>query len=754
MNDYDFSTLNDKEFEILVAHLLSLEFKSRFERFKAGRDQGIDGRYFTDDGSQVIFQCKHWAKSGLKALLRSLTKDEKSKVIKLNPSRYLLVTSISLSASDKQKIASIFMPVAVKEADVFGKEDINDLLRKYPSVERDTYKLWLHSAQMLQFFQGSAILGRSNFTLDEIRRKNARYIKTQSHQLAREKLANSRVLLITGEPGIGKTTLAEQLCLEYVASGFKLCVASDNVTELETVYSIDSKQIFYFDDFLGSNYLLALQRNEDSHIVGFIKRIKSDKNKIFLLTSRTTVLNRGKMLTDKFENEKIDRHEFELKVDKYSEYDRALLLHGFLWFSDMERFYINEFLTDRRYRSIIKHKNFNPRLISFITDRQRIQGVPPEDYWAYVLARLNDPADVWSHAYENQIDAWSRAILWIIVLSSNTLKEDELKNAIERLRQNGVRLIGVEPYDYKRCMSLLIGSLLNRSMIDGVVFVSLFNPSIADYVLSRIAGQPDVMAAVTAALRSWKTVGRIEALYKEGILSREDFVRVIVDLAVQLVPDVSSTVERSYGVQVIATMVKNNVEAPGSLEQVIKLIRAIGCSPDGGSYLPSLAAALVFYHGQGVVAQDDIRGYFEHLNLSDFDGIELESIGPFFNHAPLDISVDVKAEYKAAIISYWQDALHEEISDREILSEYYDEDDLREATGLVEDELGRILSRYPFDFDQYDVEDILQHCDVGDLIHDNVRRSMNQYDDPSMSTARNDVSSDIDDLFNMDAPPD
>jgi hypothetical protein len=56
MTNYDFSSLNDKDFEVLVADLLSIEHSIKFERFKAGRDGGIDGRYFAPSGGQVIFQ--------------------------------------------------------------------------------------------------------------------------------------------------------------------------------------------------------------------------------------------------------------------------------------------------------------------------------------------------------------------------------------------------------------------------------------------------------------------------------------------------------------------------------------------------------------------------------------------------------------------------------------------------------------------------------------------------------------------------
>ena len=46
MTDYTFSTLNDKEFEILSTDILSKFLGIKVERFKGGRDGGVDGRFF------------------------------------------------------------------------------------------------------------------------------------------------------------------------------------------------------------------------------------------------------------------------------------------------------------------------------------------------------------------------------------------------------------------------------------------------------------------------------------------------------------------------------------------------------------------------------------------------------------------------------------------------------------------------------------------------------------------------------------
>jgi hypothetical protein len=102
MSDYDFKPLNDKEFEILCADLLGEVEGRRFERFKAGKDAGVDGRFFTDEGKEVILQCKHWSNTPLTQLIRELSNSEKPKLDKLKPSRYLLAVSNPLSRTNKK----------------------------------------------------------------------------------------------------------------------------------------------------------------------------------------------------------------------------------------------------------------------------------------------------------------------------------------------------------------------------------------------------------------------------------------------------------------------------------------------------------------------------------------------------------------------------------------------------------------------------------------------------------------------------
>jgi len=232
---YDFSQLNDKEFEILVNDLLSALLQTRIERFKNGRDAGVDGRFFSDEANEVIIQTKHYLKSGLSMLMSTLKK-EVPKVSKLNPSRYLVVTSVPLSRKNKQDIVDIFSPYIKSENDVFGPEDLNDILAKNKQIEEKHFKLWISSTAVLQRLLNNAIKGRSQFEMETIEKKSAKYVQTSNHRQALEILEKNHAIIISGEPGVGKTTLAENLCLYYASQGYEFLAIEESLSESEAAY--------------------------------------------------------------------------------------------------------------------------------------------------------------------------------------------------------------------------------------------------------------------------------------------------------------------------------------------------------------------------------------------------------------------------------------------------------------------------------------------------------------------------------------
>ena len=524
VSDYDFNSLNDKEFEIFCVDLLSEVYGNRFERFKPGKDAGVDGRFFADGGGkEIVLQCKHWNSTPLKQLIRSLAEVEKLKLDKLQPHKYILAVSNALSRNDKKGIAKALSPYIRSESDIYGREDLNDLLKKQPLVEKRHYKLWINSTSVLGHIFNNAIHGRSAFSLEEIARSAARYVVTSNHYRALEILERLRVVIITGDPGVGKTTLADHLCLHYAANGFEYLKIAKDIEEAESVFDPDSKQVIYFDDFLGRNYMEALKSHEGSHISQFIRRIACNKNKRFVLTSRSTILNQGKILVDDFEHININRNEYELLIKSLTEMDKAHILYNHIWHSGLDNSYIDELYKEKRYRIIIKHRSFNPRLISYITDFTRLEACPAAKYWSYISHSLEHPSQIWENPFMAQQDDFGRAIVFLVVLNRRPIRENVLNEAYQRFislpenqNMHGRR-------EFQSNIRTLTGSFLNRTIEQkGPSMIDVFNPSITDFVLDHYVGDVIALQLAVTSLRTDECIVTLRSLVRNELLSAKD----------------------------------------------------------------------------------------------------------------------------------------------------------------------------------------------------------------------------------------
>ncbi|RWG53005.1 MAG: toll/interleukin-1 receptor domain-containing protein [Mesorhizobium sp.] len=145
---YDFSSLSHNEFEDLARDLVGREIDKRFEAFPEGPDDAMDGRHALADGD-IVLQAKHYYRSGFSAL-KSKMKIERVAIDGLAPTRYILVTSASLTPKNKTALAEIVGPALQGPGDIFGPGDLNALLRKYPEIEKAHQKLWAQSTPVLK----------------------------------------------------------------------------------------------------------------------------------------------------------------------------------------------------------------------------------------------------------------------------------------------------------------------------------------------------------------------------------------------------------------------------------------------------------------------------------------------------------------------------------------------------------------------------------------------------------------------------
>ena len=431
MADYDFRSLSPHDFELLSRDLLQKLLGVRLESFTTGRDSGIDFRYRTKS-QHLIVQCKHYAESGYDALARVLAAKERTKIDRLKPTRYILTTSVGLTPSRKQELLAIMAPYCVDVSDIFGKDDLNNLLTQYSDVERQHFKLWLTSAAVLDRVLNAGIFSDSDRHLERIRRRLCRYVPNPSLERAQQILDTSHFCIVAGIPGIGKTTLAEVLLTNLVEQhGFSTFRVTHDLSELQAIKNPKSKQAFYFDDFLGKTALDKLQKNEDQRLVELMEEVSENSQWRFILTTREYILNMARQRYEAFAHPTVDFKMCVINLSDYTRPARAKILYNHIYFSDLPKEYKLALLEDRGYEKILGHRNYNPRVIEHMTEARHARTVPPTLYLREFLDNLDNPSRIWEHAFKHQVSEAARHLLLVLTTLADEVKLENLEEAFQ-----------------------------------------------------------------------------------------------------------------------------------------------------------------------------------------------------------------------------------------------------------------------------------------------------------------------------------
>ena len=505
---YDFSTLNSSDLEELACDLMNLNEPEgsiiEYKTFKDGKDQGIDFLYSTSENDhEHVGQVKHYSRTGYLGLLSSLKSTEVDKVKLLKPNKYLFFTSVDLSTAQTKELKSIFKPYIKNLKDIYGKKGINKLIGKHSEILELHYKLWLNDFAVLKkIFECDMDFKSSHFVEEEIKKRLRLFVKTPLFEKAKNKLAEKKFIVISGEPGVGKTTLAEMLCYEFIGKDFKLSYVEEPHEIDKILKDDDSKQIIYYDDFLGSNFAEINKAQEsESKLLRIVKQISRSENKYLILTTRSLLLTKVSEESEKIKRFGLIPRSDLLELKEYSKDIKKELLKNHIEESELREDYKIVLQNERLIDFIIGHRTFTPRSIEYITLKSTIEDneIKIEGYEKFIRKNFDYPQEIWKHAYNNQITEDDRLLL-------NTLFSFKSSPSISELEDAFITRINYEiknnnktkkTHAFKRSLNRMEGGFIIKK---GKSY-SFINPSVNDFLINYLKEDQDEMERITSSIK-------------------------------------------------------------------------------------------------------------------------------------------------------------------------------------------------------------------------------------------------------------
>ena len=292
--------------------------------------------------------------------------------------------------------------------------------------------------------------------------------------------------IIAGIPGIGKTTLAEVLLADLVdRQGFEAFRIAHDLSEIRPIKNSKRKQAFYFDDFLGKTALEKLQKNEDQRLVELMEEVASNPNWRLILTTREYILNSANLFRyEAFEHPSIDFRLCVINLADYTRPIRARILYSHIYFSDLPKPHKLALLQNKGYESILQHRNYNPRVIEYMTSAQHACTVAPSLYLSEFTNSLAHPIRIWDHAFRHQISEAARNLLLVLSTLPDEVLLTDLETAFWAFHQYRQARFGFASSsgDWNDALKQLDGSFIMTNKFGRDIVASFHNPSIRDFL--------------------------------------------------------------------------------------------------------------------------------------------------------------------------------------------------------------------------------------------------------------------------------
>ena len=324
--------------------------------------------------------------------------------------------------------------------------------------------------------------------LSDIKKTCENFVPTKITQKCLKHLQDKNLLILIGNPGVGKSYNSKFLVAKYLEKGYKLLYSPNkSLKDIFEIYNDKDKFVLFIDDIYGSNSNEFMATLSEEEIVSIYEN--SNENLKIIINSRTSIFNDVNEKYDKIG--RLGLKPFIIETSEFTYIEKARILIKHLKNSKLSSTIIYELFKNGKYYTfeiesykniyaIIYHRNYNPRLIELITSEKFSFH---ENYIDKVMENLDNPNQIYDHAFNNNLNDDERKILKVIC--SKSLYKYNYEVNLDNLEKFIVDNFNIDEDQFKLGLQKLEKSFISIYKNRNNYVCKFYDPSVRDYCINK-----------------------------------------------------------------------------------------------------------------------------------------------------------------------------------------------------------------------------------------------------------------------------
>lgn len=302
--DFALHTVGWQAFQDLAVSIAESEYVRPVSRVAKTSDEGRDGFFYgvpdeplkKGDKRQTTIQSKHVSRADEKLTLPKLA-PELASVKKLADSGradgYVLMSNASITEGDRKKIVAALETCGVERPYVHGRDWVVAKILEHARVRALAPRVY--GLGDLGWITDQRALEQAKAIIDSMGDDLACYVPTKAHRDAVKALDEHRVVLLLGDPAVGKTSIAAALSVAATDEDHSDVIYVRNPAEFVSSWNPDVEgRLFWIDDAFGSIQYAPELSDRWNKVFQTMRAAVKRKNR-FILTSRTYIWRQARV---------------------------------------------------------------------------------------------------------------------------------------------------------------------------------------------------------------------------------------------------------------------------------------------------------------------------------------------------------------------------------------------------------------------------------------------------------------------------